>query len=148
MWNTYFLKTMKHWWRNLKMIKEVEIYLMFCVVRINIDNMTIVSKRIYRYNVVTIKILMKFSTELEQIILRCIWTHGRPWIAKATLKKKKKELSWRHQSTWLQTALKSYSNQNRCSWNKIKTHRSMEQKSNPEVNPWTHGQFMMKEAII
>ena len=70
----------------------------------------------YRFSAVYIKLPMAFFTELEQTILKFVWKHKRPWIAKAIWK-------WRNQAPWFQTILQSYSQQNRNIdlWNRIET---------------------------
>ena len=111
-----------------------------CIGKINIVKMSILPKAIYRFNTIPINIPMTFFTEIEQINLKFILNHKRPWIPKAILRKKNKVVDIMLPDFKLY--YKSYSNQNSMVLPQKQTHRSMKQIESPEVYPHTYGQLI------
>ena len=104
--------------------------------RINSFKMTILPKAMYRFNAILIKMLKALFTELEQILLKCVWKQ-KTLNCQNSLDKE--EQSWRNHSSWLLAIIQSSSKQN----SMVQTYRSMEQDICPRSKPMhSYGQLI------
>ena len=77
--------------------------------RMNIVKVSTLTKVIYRFNAIPIKLPMVFDRELKQIISQFVWKYKK--ISNSQSNLEKEEWNWRNQSAGLQALLQSHSHQ-------------------------------------
>ena len=100
--------------------------------RINIVKMSVLPRAIYTVNTILIKIPMTFFKELEQTILKFVWSEKNPYHQGSVEKEKQ---SWGHHIAGFQSILEMCDYQENMVLAQKQSHRPMEQNGEPRNGP-------------